>query len=119
MKCIIAAAAVFVLTVATVTAGYENDWRAPVAPQRLSQTGLYAGEGMLRIDPRNRPFSPQYPLWTDGAAKRRWIRLPEGAAINATNLSRWEFPVGTKIWKEFAFDGHKVETRLLWRVSAE
>ena len=119
MKTIIAAAALFIATVATVTAGHGDDWRAPVAPQRLSLTGLYAGEGTLRIDPRNRPFSPQYPLWTDGASKRRWIRLPQGTAINATNLSRWEFPIGTKIWKEFAFDGRKVETRLLWRVSAE
>ena len=73
----------------------------------------------MQVDPRSRPFSPQYPLWTDGAAKKRWVRLPEGTAIDATNLSRWEFPIGTKFWKEFAFDGRKVETRMLWRVSAE
>ncbi len=118
MKSIIAATALLVVVVAKVT-GFEAEMPAPVAPPRLSETGLYAGEGTLRIDPRNRPFSPQYPLWTDGAAKRRWIRLPEGAAIDATNLSRWEFPIGTKIWKEFSYDGHKVETRLLWRVSTE
>ena len=69
----------------------------PVAPQLLSETGLYAGEGTARVDPRNRSFAPQYPLWTDGAGKRRWIQLPEGAAIDASNLSRWEFPVGTKL----------------------
>ena len=90
-----------------------------MAPPLLSQTGLYAGEGTTQIDPRNRPFSPQYPLWSDGAAKRRWIRLPEGAAIDARDLSRWDFPVGTRFWKEFSFDGHKVETRFLWRVSKE
>ena len=93
--------------------------RGAVAPPLLSQTGLYAGDETMQIDPRNRPFSPQYPLWSDGAAKRRWIRLPEGAAIDASNLSKWDFPIGTRFWKEFSFDGHKVETRFLWRVSKD
>ncbi len=101
------------------TASFDAGTEVPVAPALLSETGLYAEGGTLRIDPRNRPFSPQYPLWTDGAQKKRWIQLPQGSAIDATNLSRWEFPIGTKFWKEFAFDGHKVETRMLWRVSAE
>lgn len=101
------------------TAGFDSGVAAPVAPALLSETGLYGDAGTLKIDPKNRPFSPQYPLWTDGATKKRWIRLPEGTAIDAANLSRWEFPIGTKFWKEFSFDGRKVETRLLWRVSAE
>jgi hypothetical protein len=88
--------------------------RPPEAPQRLSQTGLYA-PGTLTIDPHNRPYSPQYPLWTDGAVKRRWIRLPEGSAIDARDDEEWKFPVGTKFWKEFVFDGRRVETRLIWR----
>ncbi len=120
MKALITATALLITVVAKVTAGYETGATlAPVAPQLLSQTGLYAGEGTMQVDPRNRPFSPQYPLWSDGAAKRRWIRLPEGAAIDAWDLSRWEFPIGTRFWKEFSFDGHKVETRFLWRVSKE
>ncbi len=123
MRSIITATALLIAVVAKVTAGYETGVTlAPVAPPFLSQTGLYttpAGEGRLQIDARNRPFSPQYPLWSDGAAKRRWIRLPEGAAIDATDVSRWDFPVGTRFWKEFSFDGQKVETRFLWRVSKE
>jgi hypothetical protein len=82
-----------------------------LAPQRLSETGLYAADGT--IDPRNRPFAPQYPLWTDGATKSRWIRLPEGAKIDVTDVDAWRFPAGTTIWKEFAWDGRKVETRML------
>src|SRR5687768_17536817 len=101
------------------TAGFETESTTPVAPALLSQTGLYAGEGTITIDPLNRPFSPQYPFWTDGATKKRWIRLPAGSAIEATNVSRWEFPIGTKFWKEFSFDGRKVETRMLWRVNAD
>ena len=49
-------------------------------------------------------FSPQYPLWSDGAAKRRWIRLPAGTAIDAAKPDAWEFPPGTQLWKEFAFE---------------
>jgi hypothetical protein len=70
------------------------------------------------VAPANRPFSPQYPLWTDGATKRRWIYLPEGTTIDARNIRRWEFPVGTRFWKEFSFAGRPVETRLLWKTSS-
>jgi hypothetical protein len=86
----------------------------PSAPPRLlSETGLYAGRGTSAIDPRNRPFSPQYPLWSDGAEKSRWVRLPDGATIDVRNLDRWDFPAGTRFWKEFRFGGRKVETRFL------
>ena len=120
MKAIIAVTTLLVVVIAKAIAGYETGATlAPVAPPLLSQTGLYVHEGTLQIDARNRPFSPQYPLWSDGAAKRRWIRLPEGAAIDARDLSRWDFPIGTRFWKEFSFDGRKVETRFLWRVSQE
>jgi hypothetical protein len=84
------------------------------APLRLSETGLYEPGGAL--DPRNRPFVPQYPLWSDGAVKSRWIRLPEGAKIDVSDVDAWRFPVGTRFWKEFAWGGRKVETRLIWKV---
>ncbi len=90
---------------------------AAAAPGWLSQTGLYANAATLTIDSRNRTFSPQYPLWSDGAAKRRWVRLPEGSQINVADLDKWELPVGTKFWKEFSFDGRKVETRFLWQTA--
>jgi hypothetical protein len=118
MKTVCAATAILIAAVVKATAGFEAGLAAPVAPGLLSETGLYA-EGTIQIDPRNRPFSPQYPLWSDGAAKQRWIRLPDGAAIDATNISRWEFPVGTRFWKEFSFNGRKVETRMLWRATAD
>lgn len=80
-------------------------------PARLSETGLYGADGS--IDPRNRPFAPQYPLWTDGAAKRRWVRLPDGSQIDARDVDGWRFPPGTTFWKEFAWQGRKVETRMI------
>lgn len=86
-----------------------------VAPPRLSETGLYADITTRAIDPRNQPFTPQYPLWSDGAAKRRWVRLPAGATIDARDSDRWDLPVGTRFWKEFAFNGRLVETRMFWK----
>ncbi|MGE5815371.1 MAG: hypothetical protein ACM36C_12860 [Acidobacteriota bacterium] len=117
-------AAVVTITTAVIAASSLNGRRQPDSfqpPARLSDTGLYvrALDGTLEVDPRNRPYSPQYPLWSDGAGKSRWVHLPEGAAIDVTNLDAWDFPVGTKFWKEFAFKGHKVETRFLWKASEE
>lgn len=90
---------------------------AYAAPSRLSETGLYERGDVTVIDARNRPFSPQYPLWSDGAAKSRWVFVPLGAAIDTSDPSSWQFPVGTKFWKEFRFKGRRVETRFLWRAS--
>jgi mono/diheme cytochrome c family protein len=90
------------------------------APATLRETGLYrAGGGGDEIAACNRAFAPQYPLWSDGATKRRWVYLPAGATIDVTRVDAWDFPVGTKFWKEFTFDGLKVETRLLWKASAD
>jgi len=84
-------------------------------PDRLADTGLYLDVRAGLIDPANRPFAPQYPLWSDGLAKKRWVYLPSDATIDATDDSAWRFPVGTRFWKEFSLNGRKVETRLLWR----
>ncbi|HWM85607.1 MAG TPA: hypothetical protein VNO33_07210, partial [Kofleriaceae bacterium] len=79
----------------------------------LRDTGLYADWDSKAVAAGNLPFAPQYPLWTDGAAKRRWIRIPPGTAIDASRPDAWQFPVGTRMWKEFAFGGRRVETRLM------
>src|SRR5262245_16307764 len=71
---------------------------SPVAPPLLSQTGLYEKDGAFVVDHRNRPYSPQYPLWSDGAHKERWVFLPAGAPIDIANVDSWVFPVGTKFW---------------------
>ena len=64
----------------------------------------------------NIAFAPQYPLWSDGTSKRRWIYLPPGAAIDASRVDAWEFPVGTRLWKEFSYD-RRVETRFIERLA--
>jgi len=87
-------------------------------PVQLADTGLFVSGTTDVVAAANRPFSPQYPLWTDGATKRRWVYIPQGATIDAGNPRRWEFPVGTWFWKEFSFAGRRVETRVLWKASA-
>ena len=84
-------------------------------PAHLAQTGLYAEGSGTQVDARNLAFSPQYPLWSDGAVKRRWISLPPGTAIDAARPDAWEFPRGTRLWKEFALD-RPVETRFIERL---
>ncbi|HZJ56337.1 MAG TPA: hypothetical protein VFD38_19500 [Myxococcaceae bacterium] len=83
-------------------------------PQHLRDTGLYSRGGGGEIAADVLPFIPQYALWSDGAEKRRWIRLPPGGRIDARDPDRWVFPVGTRLWKEFSL-GRRLETRMLER----
>jgi hypothetical protein len=83
--------------------------------QRLSETGLYADLAARTVAPGNREFRPTHQLWSDAADKRRWLRLPEGARIDTSEIDHWQFPVGTKVWKEFARQGAALETRLIER----
>jgi mono/diheme cytochrome c family protein len=98
-------------------AGAAPPVRGGRAPPRLAETGLYSDFASRTVDARNLPFVPQYPLWSDGSRKSRWIRLPPGTAIDARDPDHWRFPVGTKLWKEFAW-GRRVETRYLERTRA-
>ena len=66
-------------------------------------------------EPIQGTFAPQYPLWTDGATKHRSIYLP--APIDASG-DTWQFPVGTKLTKQFSFGGVVAETRSMERTAA-
>ncbi len=85
-------------------------------PEHLSDdTGLFVEGSTTAVRPDVLSFSPQYPLWSDGAAKRRWIYLPPGTFVDASRPSAWEFPKGTRLWKEFRL-GRRVETRFIERL---
>jgi mono/diheme cytochrome c family protein len=102
------------LTAAALPGACSEPADIATAPARLADTGLYADFGARTIAGGVLPFTPQYPLWTDGAAKERWIALPHGTAIDASDADHWDFPVGTRLWKEFRF-GRPVETRFMQR----
>jgi hypothetical protein len=117
------AVALAMIAVATAQGLSRGTLAAPppddlTAPERLIDTGLYASGHPGVVDARNRAFSPQYPLWSDGATKARWVYLPPGTAIDATDPRQWNFPAGTRFWKEFSFNGRKAETRMLWKASS-
>ena len=84
-------------------------------PRSLLDTGLYRAGSATEIRADNHAFAPQYPLWSDGAEKRRWLHLPPGTWIDASRPDAWAFPVGTRLWKEFAHAGRRIETRLIQR----
>lgn len=101
----------------TLTCIADVAWAAAWPPANLRGTGFETAD--------KAPFAPRYPLWTDGAAKRRWIALPPGASVDTRDADAWSFPRGTKLWKEFSFGGRKVETRYIelgrdgqWRFAA-
>jgi hypothetical protein len=83
-------------------------------PEQLSETGLYSSPEMLAEDVLT--YTPRFELWSDGADKRRFVRIPPGQRIDTSNQDDWQFPVGTQLWKEFTRDGVRVETRLLQKL---
>jgi hypothetical protein len=91
----------------------ENVTSPPVS---LVCTGLYADVAAKLIAPGVAAYAPAVPLWSDGAEKQRWISLPPGTTIDNSDPNEWIFPVGTRAWKEFSSDGHRVETRLWHKV---
>src|SRR3569623_1266997 len=92
----------------------------PNNPPTLYDTGLCADLACNLIAAGISTYTPAYALWSDAASKRRWIELPAGATIDTTDPDHWEFPVGTKLWKEFTSQDAnnnpvRVETRFIWR----
>jgi hypothetical protein len=88
-------------------------------PVLLSQTGLYRDIENDVTASDVRFFQPRFALWSDGADKRRWLRLPPTARVDTSDMDGWIFPVGTKAWKEFRAQGVRIETRMLHKVSSD
>lgn len=102
----------FVTAVLNVTLGALSHSTDVWPPPSLRETGLYADWDAKTVGPGKRRFSPQYPLWTDGAIKTRWMELPAGTFVDASDPDAWQFPVGTRFWKEFTFS-RRAETRFI------
>lgn len=81
-------------------------------PPLLSQTGLFASLETLAPVAGILPYEVNSPLWSDGAAKRRWIALPQGGRIGFAARGDWGFPAGTIFIKHFELR-RRLETRLL------
>ena len=84
----------------------------------LFGTGLCVDHACTQINSGIYAYTPRWPLWADAASKRRWIYLPPGTQIDTTDMDHWDFPIGTKLWKEFSVNGVRVETRLIEKVAS-
>jgi uncharacterized repeat protein (TIGR03806 family) len=87
-------------------------------PATLSATGLFADTAALTPAPFLIDYSVNAPLWSDGAVKRRWFVLPDGATVGFSASDPWSFPVGTVTVKHFelplaAGGTTRLETRVM------
>ncbi len=91
--------------------------------QTLSDYGLFKGD-LVEHNPAEGvvKYELNSTLFTDYAAKQRFVRLPEGTSAPYTADGPFDFPVGTVIAKTFAHDNdmndpskgtRNVETRIL------
>ena len=106
-----------------VSSGISNE-----PPQFLSQTGVFTD--LTTLTPSNGvlAYDVAAPLWSDGAAKRRWIALPNDGSHDSpaedivfSEKGNWGFPAGTVFVKHFEVGTNendpsqvkRLETRLL------
>jgi uncharacterized repeat protein (TIGR03806 family) len=91
-------------------------------PQRLSELGAFTDLARLRPASGILPYDVNSPLWSDGAAKQRWIALPANEKITFSATDNFSFPVGTVFIKNFDLTTNAItgahrhlETRFLVR----
>ncbi len=100
-------------------------------PKKLSQTGLFASTKDHTPEKGLIPYEVNAPLWSDGAAKERFLALPGQSQIEYDAITYpqpapgeppgWRFPDGTVLVKTFALDlergnpssRRRLETRIL------
>jgi hypothetical protein len=110
------AATLWLVPRASATVSSAAPDATPALPLTLSATGLYRDLPERVLARGILGFTPQYPLWSDGTRKQRWLWLPPGSRIDARRGDAWQFPTGTRLWKEFSLD-RPVETRLIERLA--
>ncbi|MDB5038393.1 MAG: hypothetical protein JWQ35_1921 [Bacteriovoracaceae bacterium] len=87
-------------------------------PAKLSQTGLFQDLARLIPSSELREYDLQIPFWSDGAEKKRWIKLPSGGQIEFDAKAPWKFPNDTVFIKHFEIKqknapNRRLETRVL------
>ncbi len=89
-------------------------------PTLLSETGFFSNVAALEPAPGMLEYDVTTPLWSDDAAKKRWIALPGTEKISFKANSPWDFPIGTALVKHFeitqpGFPARRLETRIMLR----
>ncbi|MFN2375470.1 MAG: PQQ-dependent sugar dehydrogenase [Candidatus Binatia bacterium] len=70
-------------------------------PLTLSATGLFQDLASLTAVESLVPYDVLVPLWSDGAAKRRWMSIPTPDVIGYSPTRAWTFPAGSVFVKHF------------------
>lgn len=80
----------------------------PDPPALLSQVGAFSNLVTLAPGAGVIPYTVNSPLWSDNAAKRRWLAVPNDGAfdtaaerISFSPTNEWGFPPGTVFIKHF------------------
>ena len=110
----------FAAAVATSAASDDSAALAiagPQSPATLSAFGFFDG-GAARPSSRLIPYELRTPLFSDYAAKQRFIYVPEGTQIGADADGKLIFPVGSALIKSFGYPAKSgglnvIETRVL------
>jgi uncharacterized repeat protein (TIGR03806 family) len=84
-------------------------------PSLLSATGCVLASDPTRPATGLVPYAPNAPFWSDGAAKERYLALPNGTTMSVALDGDFQFPNGTVLMKQFRLSGRLVETRLFMR----
>ncbi len=84
-------------------------------PERLSDTGCVDTADITQPYSGLLPYDLNAPFWSDGAAKERYIGLPNGTTMDIDADGDFLFPNGTVIVKNFRLGGDLIETRHLMR----
>src|SRR5262245_13649715 len=82
----------------------EVEATSGVFPRKLSDCGLFRSVKGHVMEPALMPYSVNAVLWSDGAAKMRWLGIPGDGAIEFTTNRGWNLPDETVIVKSFYLD---------------
>jgi len=96
---------------------------ATALPTSLSDTDLTTLDSTALAQVGVFAYAPQYPLWSDGSGKLRYIRVPRGQSVKFHKETQtWDIPPNTRFYKTFLkevtdADGNdrfrKIETRVI------
>ena len=84
-------------------------------PALLSDTGCFQASSPTQVVSGAVPYSIALPFWSDGAAKERYVALPNGTTMSIDSSGDWVLPPGGVTIKNFRWQGQLFETRFFVR----
>jgi uncharacterized repeat protein (TIGR03806 family) len=98
-----------------IVAGSGGQPSQPPVATQLSGTGCVSSQNPAMPASGLIPYAIAAPFWSDGAAKERWLALPNGTTIQVQGDGDFSFPAGTVLMKHFRLGTQLAETRLFMR----